>query len=514
MIMSRSSHTSLVTALLLAAAQVFIGGAAAAQDLEEDEPGFARTPPPLSPALAVPSTQPATASPPTSQPASAPAASQPAASSQPRPDGRSWFYQQGTTTKGPVTNAELRWAYGLGRVHADTLVYPAGPVAMASWGPLALRPGLHDLVDWYVLRRSGRLGPLKTTQVVQRIRAGQLRSSTLVWRRGLVGAVALSSSRVLAGYLVGATKAVPRHKLDDDLDAAMEDEVDDGEADRILGSARRRRRGIPPGNDASSGRAIIGRCDVAGAAYIESHFYALDTESDVNAGRLLLGARVPVVRNLVLGAELNIPWVVSAWEEDQVAFGNMALLADVRLFGRPRLQGLLSFKLHLPTMSDDGTSRNAAQASFSANPYEPGFYFTNYMTIRPDFKLHGRLGRFVLGGELGFDFLIPTEETDQSGMWAVPIDPFMGIHLGFRFGGLVVSDRLFPYVEMAIAKLVRLEESQSSFQEDPPWSVVMGLGLKLQLKHFEAGIAALVPLTSDQQDVVDAGFALTLGCRW
>jgi GYF domain 2 len=511
--MSLLRPTSLV-AVLVAAALLVFGGAAAAQDLEEDEPGFARTPPPTAPAPAAPSTQPATTTtPPSSQPASAPAASQPSAPTPPPATGRSWFYQQGSTTKGPVTNAELRWIYGLGRVQADTLVYPAGPVALASWGPLALRPGLHDLVDWYIVRRSGRLGPLKTTQVVQRIRAGQLRRGSRVWRRGLLQALPLSSSRVLAGYLRGAAKAVPSHQLDGDLDSAMEDEVDEGEADRILARAQ---RGSHPGDDASSGRAIIGRCDVAGSAYIESHFYALDTESDVNAGRLLLGARVPVIKSLVLGAELSIPWVTSSWDEDQVAFGNMALLADVRLFGSRKLKVLLALKLHLPTLGDDSSSNKAAAASFSANPYEPGFYFTNYMTIRPDFKLNGRLGKVVLGGEIGFDFLIPTEETNQS--WAIPIDPFMAVHFGFRVGGLFVSDRLFPYMELAIAKLVRLEESQGgyedSYRDDPSLSAVLGLGIKLQFKYFEAGVAVLIPLTSDQQDLVDAGFALQLGGRW
>jgi GYF domain 2 len=401
---------------------------------------------------------------------------------------RTWFYTQGTVTRGPVSTAELRRLYKRGQVRADTMVHLKG--VSRTWTRLVRRPELTDLVDWYYYPGAGgRHGPVKTARMLDLLEAGSLHRRVRIWRRGLDKPAPLESQSPFAGLL----RTSPRGRAD------------------ALAAAADRRKAPPPGPDASSGRVMIGRTDLASSAYVESHLYAADKFDGV-AGRMLLGVRLWATKRVTLGLEAVLPWFAPSDEhrDGDVLFGNLALRAGVRIAGDERFHVSAGLKLHLPTMTDiDGSAgRTNVQVSLVSNFYEPGFYMYETLTVRPDIRLFKRAGGFVIAAEVGLGLLFHVGDD---------LTPaHLGhLHTGMKLGYVTPGGTFFAYWELGLAKLFELSASDGGGSTmDLPAQLMTGPGVKLQLRRFEFGLALVLPVTEALTNVLDLSVAMQAGVRW
>ena len=346
-----------------------------------------------------------------------------------------------------------------------------------------------------------------TKQVVSLLESGALAPRTLVWRRGLPAARPLETLQTFAAITLGrVASGAPAA-----LEPALAPEPKSGS-----GTARAGTRG----RGASTGRAMIGRSEQRSSAYLETHIYGVSGASAV-AGRMLAGVRVALGRRVALGAEAAIPWISpeGVGEGGTALFGNLALLADVRLFGSDDLHGTAGLKVHFPTLGalDDRIEREAAGWSYYANSYEPGFYLAHYMTLRPDLRLHCRFGGLVLAAELGLDFLIPTGDEDPE-IYATYAESYGSFHTGFKLGYVTRSGGFFAYGELSLVKLFQLSETASYgdyyYNDDPPVHMMTGPGIKVTLGWLELGLALSFPLTDELREALDLTVAFQLGGRW
>jgi hypothetical protein len=273
--------------------------------------------------------------------------------------------------------------------------------------------------------------------------------------------------------------------------------------------------------DASTGRAVIGRSDLAGGVHLESHVYGVDG-LDVVAGRLLLGVRTQVGERMALGLEATIPWSTPIGHEGDAVIGNLALEADLRLFGDERLGALLGLKLHLPTMGslEEQSEKLTAGASYAANTYEPGFHLSQFVTLRSDLRLRHRIENVIVAAEAGMDFLFFFGDGHASAMArfedSIVGDRFGSFHAGLNVGHLSFGGRLFFYGELSLARLVpfQAEIDGKVNAVDPAFHLMTGPGVNLRLRYLEVGLALMVPITRAIQDALDVSVALQLGARW
>ena len=273
---------------------------------------------------------------------------------------------------------------------------------------------------------------------------------------------------------------------------------------------------VSDSGDASSGRAALPKSDLASSAYAEAHFYAMSDKIKANAGRLALGARVAMSKKLMLGLEMVLPWVSPEKGDDEVVFSNLAISMDARVFGNDRIYGLLGLKIHFPVLGEfESTSAMMTDLlSFMANPYEIGFYLPYTMTLRPDFKLYCRLGNFVVGAELGFDFLIATSDekvAKSSMMTAFRKENFiLNWHFGSKLGYLI-ADMFFPFFEITMSKMAYISDGDAS---DAPVFINLGPGVQFQYRNFDAGFTVQIPTNGDVTEALNVAFCAKAGGRF
>lgn len=453
--------------------------------------------------------QPTEGDPEADEPGMAPLSAPPAAASAPtapaepprdaRPGGgdeigtRTWFYAHGTVTRGPVSTAELRRLYQHGQVRADTMVHLKG--VSRTWTRLVRRPELADLVDWYYYPRSGgRRGPVKTERMLDLLEDGSLHRRVRIWRRGLDKPASLETQSPFAGLL----RTTPSGRAD------------------ALAAALNRRKVPPPRPDASSGRMMIGRSELANSTYIESHIYGMD-DFDGVAGRILLGVRLWATKRVTLGLETAILWYApnDTHREGDAIFGNLALQGDVRLAGDAHFHVSVGLKVHAPTLTpfDGSTGKKNALASLVANFYEPGFYLPETMTLRPDLRIFKRVGGLVMAAELGLGLLFHVGDDDSSGL--LGSEALGNLHTGFKVGYVTSGGTFFAYWELCLIKLFDLSADSGGYSSnDPPVQLMTGPGVKLQLRRFEFGLALVLPVTEGLTEALDLSVALQVGVRW
>jgi hypothetical protein len=236
-----------------------------------------------------------------------------------------------------------------------------------------------------------------------------------------------------------------------------------------------------------------------------------------------MGVRIALWRRVVLGTEAVVAWLNRYNLSNDRAFGNPALLADVRIFGDDDLQGFVGLKLYLPTLGDLGEIEyNNIATSRTTTPYEPGFYMPQTLTLRPDFKFFMRRAGLVLAAEIGLDFLINTASDNVRDVllddtFSFRYESFLNLHAGIQLGYLFAPGIVFAYWELALAKLFQLAVTYGARDDstlDLPVSLMTGPGIKLQLRYFEAGVALAFPATEGLAEALDAVVSFQVGGRW
>jgi hypothetical protein len=111
----------------------------------------------------------------------------PVAAENPTPTAAAqYFWLSGPDRKGPISLDELKSLIVTHAVTADTLVWTAGMPDWTKAGEVAdLNPAFLPAADYYVLDGGNRTGPLKLDTLLARLRAGESKSDSLVWKAGM-----------------------------------------------------------------------------------------------------------------------------------------------------------------------------------------------------------------------------------------------------------------------------------------------------------------------------------------
>ena len=475
---------------------------AVAMSMLTARPALAQAPPEPSPAAPdEPAQAPASQAAPASQPGAAVSDTPPPV---PVPGAEQvWFYLVERQKQGPVAESKIRALYQEKKLFADTMVWRK---SMGRWGSLVNTRTFTDLVDWHYVRNGRKLGPVNTTQLRTLVKAGVISSYGKVWRRGLKQWRPLNTLKEMSG-LVYAARQAPAHETP----GARPVEIEAG-GEAATPTA-------PCCGNASSGRANLPRSDFAGSAYAESHFYALGEKFKATGGRLVVGARVPIKEVVTLGIEMVVPWVApeSGKGDDEVVFANLAISIDGKVFGGDKIYGLVGLKVYFPVLGEfSGNSEMMTDLlSYAANPYEIGFYIPYTLTLRPDFKLYSRFSNnFVVGGEMGFDFLIAISDDKVSGSSSMSFFRKENFILNWHFGakvGYVISEMFFPFFELSMSKMAYISDGDAS---DASVLFNLGPGFHFQHKNFEAGFTLQIPTNDDITELLKVMPCVKVGGRF
>ncbi|MFO7606203.1 MAG: GYF domain-containing protein [Desulfurivibrionaceae bacterium] len=113
-----------------------------------------------------------------------------------------WYYAEGDRKKGPIKQQEFERLLAAGDIVPETLVWRKG---MNDWQPLA-EVRLSAARTWYYAEGNSKAGPVSQDQFNRLVAGRTISADTLVWSKGMTGWQPLSEINMSSDSLTGREK--------------------------------------------------------------------------------------------------------------------------------------------------------------------------------------------------------------------------------------------------------------------------------------------------------------------
>jgi hypothetical protein len=273
----------------------------------------------------------------------------------------------------------------------------------------------------------------------------------------------------------------------------------------------------PAAQDRDSGAfttQAIGTVDTTSVILVGTRWYVfddMDLRDHLVGGTFLIDAQGRITDRFAVGGSLTVPFMIERGGKklNGGAFGNPALWARGNVLddGMNRLG--LSMTLYLPALwnlSDEGAF--ALAMGMTAGNYEMARYMPASLSLRPDVRYQFNYHGLLVNTEFGFDFMF-TFEHDGDNV-NTPEMTSVGLHAGLNVGYQILG-AVTPFVEMQLSRLLRVGP-HSSFDDFDTY-VAIGPGVHLALGPFLGDFYAMIPVSKDYRNAIDAIIGFRLGGR-
>jgi len=259
----------------------------------------------------------------------------------------------------------------------------------------------------------------------------------------------------------------------------------------------------------------IGTTDTASAVLVGTRWYVFDrmrTRDNLVGGTFLVDGQLRINRSLALGISLTVPFAIerTGSKDHGGIFGNPALWVRGSVYddGMNRLG--LSMTLFVPTIwSVTDMGAIAGEMGMVTGNYDLARYMPATLSLRPDIRYQFHHAGFLVNTEFGFDFMFTFQH--DSDHFSTRDATAAGLHAGFNVGYQILGI-VTPYAELQLSRLLR--SGPDSSVKDFSSYVSIGPGVHVALGHFVGDFYAMIPVSKEYRDAIDAIIGFRLGGRF